>query len=546
MKRPWYPVLIVAILSSLLGPVARAQNDHELRAEEREDYFRKWVDEDVVYIILPEEREIFQKLTTDDEKDRFIEQFWLRRDPDPRTAVNEFKEEHYRRIAYANENFKSGFAGWKTDRGRIYIIHGPPDEKESYPTGGNYERRDYEGGGFTNVYPFERWWYRHLPGVGSDVEMEFVDPRMSNEYYLAVNPEEKDALLNVPGGGPTMAEDIGLRAKKDRPYFVSNYGDWYPGINSRARDDPMRRYDNYFQVQKPQPLKYPDLKRIVNVDISYSDLPFDVREDYFKVSGNEVLAPITIQFQNKFLSPKEKDGRFSIDLAVYGAVTSLANKVVFEFEDEVSATYRPEELQQGLLERSMYQKIIPIRSNLRYKVDLVVKDLNGNKVGVRQKALIPPPFTSELLQSSSLVLSGFIQSVDQAAANDPDQMFVLGDVRMRPSVDRDFLSIDPLGVYLQLYNVGLDQSRNVPDLRIEYKVTSGEQAVREVVETKGESIHFASPDRVVLIKGVSLAGLQPGRYSLEVRVDDLVTHQQVSRSADFQIGEAAPPGSSSQ
>src|SRR4030095_12144995 len=255
---------VLTLTGSLLlwisGPPTFAQGNKNRAQKESQRRYQKCLKETVVYIISPQEKDVFQKLTTTEERDKFIEQFWSRRDPDPKTAVNEFKEEHYRRIAYANDNFKSGFAGWKTDRGRIYIIHGPPDQREAYPTGGNYERREYEGGGFTTVYAFERWWYRNLPGVGSDVELEFIDPKMSNEYYLAVAPEEKDALLNSEGLGPTQAEEFGLRAKKDRPYFVSNYGEYYPGINTRSKDDPMRRYESFFGVQKPPPLKYPDLK----------------------------------------------------------------------------------------------------------------------------------------------------------------------------------------------------------------------------------------------------------------------------------------------
>ena len=289
-------------------PPTFAQGNKNRAQKESQRYYQKWLKETVVYIISPEEKDVFQKLATTEERDKFIEQFWYRRDPDPKTAVNEFKEEHYRRIAYADENYKSGFAGWKTDRGRIYIIHGPPDQREAYPTGGNYERREYEGGGFTSVYPFERWWYRNLPGVGSDVELEFIDPKMSNEYYLAVAPEEKDALLNSEGLGPTTAEEFGVRKKKDRPYFVSNYGEPYPGMNTRSKDDPMRRYESFFDVQKPPPLKYPDLKEMVKVNVTYSDLPFEVRQDYFKLNDAQTVAPVTVQFQNKDLTWKA-DGK---------------------------------------------------------------------------------------------------------------------------------------------------------------------------------------------------------------------------------------------
>ena len=513
--------------------MAIAQNNKNRAQEDSRRYFQKWLQETVVYIITPEEKEVFEKLTTPEERDAFIEQFWHRRDPDPKTAVNEFKEEHYRRLAYANENFKSGIAGWKTDRGRIYIIHGPPNQREAYPTGGNYERREHEGGGFTSVYPFERWWYRNLPGGRADVELEFIDPKMSNEYYLSVSPEEKDALLFSEGLGPTSAEEFGLRAKKDRPYFVSNYGEPYPGMNSRSKDDPMRRYETYFGVQKPAPLKYPDLKEMVRVSVSYTDLPFQVRQDYFKLNEGQTLAPVTIQFQNKDLTWKAGDDGHSIRVAVYGMVTTLTNHFVLEFEDVVSTNYRPEEMQQGLLERSMYQKIIPIHSNMRYKLDLVVKDLNSGKVGVLSKALIPPGHSSSQLEASSLVLADFIQTLGQAP--EQQQMFILGDVKIRPSVDKVFLPSDPLGVYLQLYNVGSDQSTLAPVLLVTYSITGQGRVLREVIDRRGESTQFYSGQRLVLIKGLSLNGLNPGEYVLKVHVRDAISQRELSLSSGFAV-----------
>src|SRR6201985_57341 len=155
----------------------KRKREEKLR-KELETPYRKWLNEDVSYIITDEERKAFKRLSTDDERENFIEAFWLRRDPTPDTEENEFKEEHYRRIAYANERFASGIPGWKTDRGRIYIVYGPPDQNDSHPSGGSYDRPPEEGGGTTSTFPFERWRYRHLDDVGEDVVLEFVDTCM--------------------------------------------------------------------------------------------------------------------------------------------------------------------------------------------------------------------------------------------------------------------------------------------------------------------------------------------------------------------------------
>src|ERR1700704_1589212 len=178
--------------------------------------YKEWLNEDVVYIISPEERQAFLQLDTNEEREQFIEQFWLRRSSNPDLPDNDFKEEHYRRIAYANEHYASGIPGWKTDRGRIYITFGPADEVESHPSGGTYERPYEEGGGSTSTYPFEKWRYRYIDGIGNDVNIEFVGPTMTGEYRMTMDPSEKDALLMVPGAGLTLMESMGMASKTDR------------------------------------------------------------------------------------------------------------------------------------------------------------------------------------------------------------------------------------------------------------------------------------------------------------------------------------------
>jgi GWxTD domain-containing protein len=178
--------IAVAALLVACGASAFAQKDKKRPAQDPNDKpltvkkeintaYKKWISQDVNYIITPEEKKAFNKLVTDEERENFIANFWLRRDPDPDTEENEYREEFYERIAYANEHFTSGIPGWKTDRGRIYITFGKPDSIESHPSGGAYDRPSYEGGGSTTTYPFEIWFYRHLDNVGDGVEIEFVD-----------------------------------------------------------------------------------------------------------------------------------------------------------------------------------------------------------------------------------------------------------------------------------------------------------------------------------------------------------------------------------
>src|SRR5207253_2254915 len=150
--------------------------------------YKKWMNEDVGYIISDEQRKAFLRLSTDEERQNFIEQFWMRRDPTPDTEENEFKEEHYRRIAYANEHYASGIPGWKADRGRIYITFGPPDEIDSHPSGGTYSRPTAEGGGETTTFPFEDWRYRYIEGIGNDVNIEDLEAAISTRITYNILP----------------------------------------------------------------------------------------------------------------------------------------------------------------------------------------------------------------------------------------------------------------------------------------------------------------------------------------------------------------------
>src|SRR6202453_604353 len=203
-------------------PLKRPRSDKErieaqkaLRQELKGAY-KTWLNQDVTYIITDEEARAFKSLSNDEERDAFIEQFWLRRNPDPDSQDNEFREEHYRRIAYANEHFAAGKPGWKTDRGHIYISFGKPDSTDSHPSGGSYERPMDEGGGETSTFPFEVWHYRYLEGIGDNIDIEFVDTCMCGEYKATIDRSEKDALLRVPGGGETLYEQMGMAKKADR------------------------------------------------------------------------------------------------------------------------------------------------------------------------------------------------------------------------------------------------------------------------------------------------------------------------------------------
>src|ERR1700722_1037023 len=307
----------------------------ELRNELKGPY-KKWVDEDVRWIITDQELKAFKSLSNDEERDNFIETFWQRRNPDPDSPENEFREENYRRIAYANEHYAAGKPGWETDRGHIYIAYGKPDSIESHPSGGSYERPMEEGGGETSTFPFETWHYRYIEGIGDNIDIEFVDTCMCGDYHMTLDRSEKDALLHVPGAGLTMYEQMGQSKKADR----FNGGLESLGAGPLSGSNATKEFDRLEQFAKLQaapPVKFKDLEAFITEHkvLNGPVFPFDVRTDYIKVTEDTVLVPITLQIKNKDITFSTKDGVSKGVVNILGRVTTITGRIAQTFEDTV-------------------------------------------------------------------------------------------------------------------------------------------------------------------------------------------------------------------
>jgi GWxTD domain-containing protein len=540
MRRSFKSLLVLATGILLTSPAWTEKQERKgqqsrkaVRQEEKFDHYDKWLKEDVVYIITPEEEAVFRKLSSPEEKEQFIEQFWTRRDPDPRTPTNEFREEHYRRIAYANEHFTAGFRGWMTDRGRIYIIHGPPANIESRPTGGVYLRPHHEGGGITATHPYEVWRYRHLEDIGDDIEIEFVDAGNSGLYQLSQSPWDKDASLHVPGEGQTLAEQAGLATRLDHPYFSPGNLEHYPILSDhlRTKDLPYQRYLTYAKVERPPVIKYQDLKELVTVNVTFRNLPFILREDYINLNGEQSLVPITVELENKNLSFREEQGIHVARLAIYGVITSMTNRIALEFEDEVITSYKQDDLEAGRRGRSVYQKMATLDGRMRYKLDLVVKDLNSGNTGVTRRAVSPPQYKANEIAASSLILASAIRPLPELPKQ--DEMFVLGDVWVYPNPSKLFSKGQTLGVYLQIYHVALDQSTLAPSLKTTYRLLKDGKVIFQDEDVGEGAMHFFSVSRVVIIKTLGLGDLAPGKYQVEVDVLDQIEGRSVTAREEF-------------
>ena len=500
--------------------------------------YRKWLDEDVRWIITDDEKATFMQLSNDEERDQFIEAFWQRRDPTPDTEENEFKEEHYRRIAYANEHYAAGIPGWKTDRGRMYIVFGPADEVESHPSGGSYERPMEEGGGQTSTFPFEQWRYRYIEGIGQEVIIEFVDSCMCGDYHMTIDRSEKDALKYTPGAGLTMYEQMGMASKASR--FNNGLEQLGTGpMNSDLQTKQFDRLEQFAKLQAAPKVKFKDLEEVVSHKISVNLMPFDVRADFVRVTSDTVLVPITIQVRNRDVTFQNKDGVQRGTVNIFGRVTTLTGKIVQTFEDTVQIDVPPELLAKTAENSSVYWKAIPLRvSQNRYRLDIAVKDVNGDRTGSWSRGIVIPDFSEDHLSNSSLIIADQMEPV--AAKNVGTGNFVIGTMKVRPRVQSSdgkpvsFKRDQKLNFWMQVYNLSVDEKTHKPSATIEYNVTdASNKAVIHTVESTDTMGNVG--DQVTLQKTLSAANLQPGIYKIEIKVNDKLSKQTVDPTATFAV-----------
>jgi GWxTD domain-containing protein len=521
---------------------AKQKSERDLY-HELDSQYKKWLNEDVPYIITPEERRSFLHLSTNEEREQFIEAFWQRRNPDPDSPENTFKEEHYRRIAYANEHFASGIPGWKTDRGKIYIMWGPADEVDSHPTGGNWDRPMDQGGGSTTTYPWETWRYRYLEGgLGENVELEFVDPTSTGEYHLTMDPSEKDALLRVPGAGLTLAESMGEASKNSR--FSNTDGtnmaeNQFGGMGLNANNEEFTRLEQYANIMKPPPVKFKDLEAVVTSRLIRDQVKFDYRTDFMRITSDTVLVPITVQIPVRQLTFQEKDGVDSASMDLFARVTSLSGRIVQTFEDTLRADFPVSLLQQSLGTSRIYQKAVPLSPGL-YRLDIVIKDVNSGNVGVVNSRLAVPRFLDDQLGASSIILADDIQRVSTKDIG--LGQFVLGDVKVRPKMDQSFTAKDSMGVYLQIYNLKVDDKTHKTDTSVEYRVKKEKDAEPVLKFPIAPDKLPQHGEEMTMEELITLGSLAPGKYQLEVAVTDNITKQTITPTADFTIKPSPAAG----
>ncbi len=508
-------------------------------ADDAASYYWRWLEEDAFWIVTDEERDVLQKLQTDEERDRFIEQFWARRDPDPSTLENEFKVEHYRRIVYANDHYSAGIAGWKTDRGMIYIKFGPPDRMELHPGGGPYARDRKEGGGMTTTFPFERWEYKHIEGIGDDVELEFVDDKGGSLYELTWDKQRKDALLLSGRMGLTQdeIEQLALTGqvnKRDRILGRRESGDLtgaYAGAGAfeSARDKPMAQLGTSVGLNRPPVIRFRDLEAIVTARVSYNRVLFSVRSDFIRLTDQQVMTPITVSLPNEQLTFRMEGGLYRSVLQVFGRVSDLGNRIAAVFEEEVVREISPADYEKSRKRSSAYQKRLSLRPGL-YKLELVIRDAESRQLGTLEQRLEVPRYDPLRLQFSSPILA---ERIEPGARESGGSGFLLGDLKVVPRATEGFSLTEELGLYLQIYNFALDAQTTRPALRLEYALASRDKEPQLWRDTSSQIQYAGAYGR--LARMINLSRLSAGPHTLHLRATDRITGQTAAARAEFLV-----------
>jgi hypothetical protein len=393
---------------------------------------------------------------------------------------------------------------------------------ESHPAGGAYNRESGEGGGSTSTYPFERWWYRHLPGR-SDVAVEFVDPTSTGEYRIARNPFEKEALLHVPGAGATTD---GL-SQADRIAAANGFGNPF---SSQAKDGQFEWMDRIRFLNDPPPVNFDRTAGtgtsgpVIDTDLLNSA----VQISCFKQADDRVIVAFTVQTDNRDLVFRDIGGLQSARLNITGRITSVAGRRVGFFEDSVTTTATSTELSEAKGRKSAYQKAVTLVPG-RYRVDVLVRDQESGAASLQHVGFEVPRYGVKLA-ASSLILASVLEQVSDIPAS---RQFVIGDKKVIPNLAAVYHRGSPVGIYLQIYNAGVDQTTLRPAVDVEYVLLKdGKELGKQIEDWRGTN---TSGDRLTLARLIDSRALDPGDYTVEVRAHDRVSEQALVQTAMFKV-----------
>jgi hypothetical protein len=310
-------------------------------------------------------------------------------------------------------------------------------------------------------------------------------------------------------------------------------------FNRTNQTKQFDRMETFAKLNRAPDIKFRDLQNeIVSHRFIRNPLPFDVQVDFVKLTSDTVLVPITLQVPLKGLTFANKDGVQRAVVNVYGQLTKLSGQIVQTFEETLHRDIPAELLEKEINNVSLYWKALPMRPGL-YRLDVVIKDVNGDKTGIFSKSYTVPDYGDEKLSSSTLILADRMEPVPSREVGTGS--FVIGTNKVIPKVQPSdgkppaFKQKDKINFWMQVYNLGLDQKTNKPSATVEYQVvnTVTNQHVLDFTETTAQMGNIG--EQVTLGKSLQLGQLDPGVYQVTIKVNDQISKQTISPTAKFAV-----------
>lgn len=500
------PFVVVAARQTMASQESEKSElkEHENKLFERlSPLYQAWLSQDVVWIITPAERRAFLQMANDEDRDQFIEEFWTRRNPNPQSEENTFEEEHYRRILYANQHFGTFVPGWKTDRGKIYVAWGPPDEIESHPTGGVCSNASGAGKTFSTKLPWDTWHYRNLVGVGENVSLDFAyregaDKSLPMGDYLMMDP------CSAPGSPmPPDPESVSVSLE----------------AVAEAAIQPMRG-----GIQMAPPIKFKDLEALSSSRIVRDQIKIKYQTASVRATDFTGIVSIAIEIPEVQILPLQSSGMKLAQVNVFGRIlNSDSGRVIETFEDIIISERGG---QDGMLTTKMverYEHDALLRAGT-YRLNLAVKDVASGSVGIVSDDLVVPWYGGGRLETSSLILGDRTEREFEMKSGIPE---------VRPRLSGEVAGRGALDMFMQVYGLKVDEKSHANNAAIIYTLrTEGREVWREVATTEELG---QRGEEVTIERALPVSSLSRGKYRLQIEIDDHAAGRIVSREGEFVV-----------
>ena len=500
MRKPAFLILVCLLLCLVMVLPAQKKKS----AKDLPPQYRKWLEEEVVYIITPKERDVFLQLESDREREIFINAFWKARNPDSASSENAFKKEHYRRIQYANQWFgkDSPGPGWRTDMGRIYITLGEPKQIEKF-------ENQYD------VFPMIVWFYDGMAefGLPNAFSVVYFKREGSGEYilYSPVKYGPQSLLIHYKGDQtdyataynelyqiePSLAELSLSLVQGETRYSLT------PSISSEVllnQRIPAAPYEKVKDAYAEKLLKY---KGVIDVDYTANWIDSESLIKVFQDPRGNAFVHFSVELQPERLTLELIEGRYRTTFEINGSVTDLQEKMVYQFSRNVPIEMIDEQFAKIKSKLFSYQDMFPLIPG-RYKFNLLLKNVVSKQfTSAEADLLIPEP--TQLSMSAPVLAHRIDRESKFKGLNKP---FLLGNVQLVPSPRNDFQRGETLYLFFQLHGL----PANVKEGGVlEYTILKETTKVQSV--TKGLKEY---PSQTNFFEEFSLADYSPANYKIKV------------------------------